>query len=120
MNHIRKGCLTRTRQDISTDGSRIEGSHKGWNSLQRSQPSGIEVFSALVHDFVLCCNLCVANLHGHNVSDFALATLVSHLVRLCHHIACLFNKLFDQQKNYIKDPVCKPQPSLMHVNSGET
>jgi hypothetical protein len=34
LHHVRKGCLVRSWQDISTDGSRIEGSHKGWNSLQ--------------------------------------------------------------------------------------
>ena len=34
LNHVRKGCLERRRQDIPSDGSCIEGSHKGWNSLQ--------------------------------------------------------------------------------------
>ncbi|KAF8546806.1 hypothetical protein OG21DRAFT_1479620 [Imleria badia] len=53
LNHIRKGCLECRCQDIASDGSRIEGSHKGWNSLQRVQPSGITVLVALGHDFVL-------------------------------------------------------------------
>ncbi|KAN0097092.1 hypothetical protein V8E55_001538 [Tylopilus felleus] len=34
LNHVRKGCLERRRQDIPSDGSCIKGSHKGWNSLQ--------------------------------------------------------------------------------------
>ncbi|EGO20419.1 hypothetical protein SERLADRAFT_373814 [Serpula lacrymans var. lacrymans S7.9] len=49
--HVKKGCLSRTRQDLRSDGSHIEGSHKGWNSLMRSFPSGIEIFTALCHDF---------------------------------------------------------------------
>ena len=50
LTHVRKGCLARTRHDISTDGSRIEASHKGWNSLQRSFACGIVLIVALAHD----------------------------------------------------------------------
>ncbi|TFY51214.1 hypothetical protein EVG20_g11108 [Dentipellis fragilis] len=57
INHVRKGCLARPREDISSDGSRIEGTHKGWNSLQRAHSSGIEVLLALSSDFVLRRNL---------------------------------------------------------------
>ncbi|GBE83061.1 hypothetical protein SCP_0501070 [Sparassis crispa] len=32
LSHVRKGCLTRPRQDIRADGSHIEGSHKGASS----------------------------------------------------------------------------------------
>ncbi|KAJ7659690.1 hypothetical protein DFH06DRAFT_935341, partial [Mycena polygramma] len=53
MQHVRKGCLARPREDISSDGSRIEGSHKEWNSIQRSFASGLEMQTALGHDFVL-------------------------------------------------------------------
>ncbi|KAI0691353.1 hypothetical protein C8T65DRAFT_587252, partial [Cerioporus squamosus] len=34
--HIQKGCLARPRDDIRSDGSRIEGMHKGFNHLQRA------------------------------------------------------------------------------------
>ncbi|PIL31911.1 hypothetical protein GSI_06615 [Ganoderma sinense ZZ0214-1] len=51
--HVQKGCLARPRDDIATDGSRIEGSHKGWNSIMQSFPSGLEVMNALGHDHVL-------------------------------------------------------------------
>lgn len=57
LKHVRKGCLERTRNDVRSDGSRIEASHKGWNSLQRVQPSGIAMFVALCHDFVLRRNV---------------------------------------------------------------
>ncbi|KAM6489712.1 hypothetical protein JOM56_014735, partial [Amanita muscaria] len=60
LKHVRKGCLERTRDDVRSDGSRIEASHKGWNSLQRVQPSGIAMFVALCHDFVLRRNMRIA------------------------------------------------------------
>jgi hypothetical protein len=53
MKHVRKGCLARPREDIPSDGSRIEGSHKAWNGIQRSFSSGLVMFRALGHDFVL-------------------------------------------------------------------
>ncbi|KAG2035694.1 hypothetical protein BDR03DRAFT_1012370 [Suillus americanus] len=60
LKHVCKGCLERSVQGIRADGSRIEGSHKGWNSLQRAQPSGVMMLAALGHDFVLRCNVQVA------------------------------------------------------------
>ncbi|CAK5283262.1 unnamed protein product [Mycena citricolor] len=57
LKHIRAGCLARKRDDIATDGSRIEGSHKGWNGLQRSHASGLVLQTALCHDFVLRRNM---------------------------------------------------------------
>ncbi|KAI0658952.1 hypothetical protein C8Q70DRAFT_887671, partial [Cubamyces menziesii] len=57
LEHIRKGCLARPRDNIRADGSRIEGSHKGWNGLQRSFASGVESLTALCHDFVLRRNI---------------------------------------------------------------
>ncbi len=53
LTHVKKGCLERRRQDIAADGSRIEGSHKAWNTLQRACASGLEMFGALSRDFVL-------------------------------------------------------------------
>ena len=61
----RKGCLARLCQDVASDGSRIEGSHKGWNSIMRSFSNGLEVYTALAHDFVLHRNLRVAASHGN-------------------------------------------------------
>ncbi|KAH8990372.1 hypothetical protein EDB86DRAFT_2746341, partial [Lactarius hatsudake] len=49
------GCLARERQDIH--GSRVEGPHKGWNSLQHAQLSGLAVFVALGHNHVLRRNI---------------------------------------------------------------
>ncbi|KAJ7247360.1 hypothetical protein C8J57DRAFT_1241080 [Mycena rebaudengoi] len=45
MQHVQKGCLARPREDIASNGSRIEGSHKGWNSIQRSMASGLALHS---------------------------------------------------------------------------
>ncbi|KAI0685123.1 hypothetical protein BC835DRAFT_1421556 [Cytidiella melzeri] len=57
MGHVRKGCLSRPRSDIWSDGSRIEGSHKGWNSLQRANPSGYQTILFLASDHVLRRNI---------------------------------------------------------------
>ncbi|KAL6306293.1 hypothetical protein BKA93DRAFT_816419 [Sparassis latifolia] len=57
LGHVKKGCLARVRQDVLSDGSRIEGTHKGWNGLQRSFVSSIEVLTALRHDYILRRNL---------------------------------------------------------------
>ncbi|KAF9014709.1 hypothetical protein BDZ89DRAFT_894715, partial [Hymenopellis radicata] len=51
VTHARKGCLTRSRQDILSDGTRIEGSHKGWNSIMRAMPCGLSMFISLSDDF---------------------------------------------------------------------
>ncbi|EGN95827.1 hypothetical protein SERLA73DRAFT_155103 [Serpula lacrymans var. lacrymans S7.3] len=75
--HIKKGCLVRPRQDIHSDGSRIEGSHKGWNSLMRSHASGIEVFSALGHNFVTHHNIHV-ELKSQNLDPFISSTYGTH------------------------------------------
>lgn len=116
LNHVKKGCLARSRQDISSDGSRIEGSHKGWNSLQRSHPSGIEVFSGLAHDFVLRRNLRVATSHPKTSGAFALSTYGSHHIRLCNHVAELFNTLIDCESH---PEHCIPLPALTLTNSHE-
>lgn len=51
LNHVRKDCLTHSREDIATDGSRIETSHKGWHALMRGQPSGLATMRHLGYDF---------------------------------------------------------------------
>jgi hypothetical protein len=95
MNHVRKGCLTRTRQDIRTDGSRIEGSHKGWNSLQRAQPSGIVVYVHLGHDHVLRRNIRIATSRSKSspFKSFEASTFGSHHIRLVNFTSKLWNKL---------------------------
>ncbi|RDB21084.1 hypothetical protein Hypma_011838 [Hypsizygus marmoreus] len=115
LGHVRKGCLARPRQDIASDGSRIEGSHKGWNSLQKSQPSGIEVFSGLGHDFVLRRNLRVATSHGKKASAFAILMHGSHHTHLVNHVAVLFNRLLTREKNQ----TLRPRPVLPTIASGE-
>ncbi|KAH9049757.1 hypothetical protein EDB83DRAFT_2630769 [Lactarius deliciosus] len=57
MNHVWEGCLARERQDIHSDGSRVEGPHKGWNSLQHAQLCGLAVLVAFDHDHVLPWNI---------------------------------------------------------------
>ena len=95
--HVQKGCLTRTRHNISTDGSRIEASHKGWNFLQRSFACGIVLIVALAHDFVLWRN-CHITFAGEHPDSFSESTHGSHHVRLVGCIAALWNSLLVSEK----------------------
>ncbi|OBZ71006.1 hypothetical protein A0H81_09132 [Grifola frondosa] len=98
LNHVKKGCLVRPRQDIAADGNHIEGSHKGWNSIMRSFASGLEVFTALGHDFVLHRNVRVANSKPWSSGSFLASTHGSHHIRLSNHVNKLWNALVDQEK----------------------
>ena len=98
------------------DGSRIEGSHKGWNSIQRSQPSGIEVYTALGHDFVLRRNIRVGSAriqenHLVNLHEFVSSTDTSHHIKLTDYIAVLFNSLLEKEPEESRSRL-KPHPTL--------
>jgi len=115
LKHVRKGCLERSIQGIRSDGSRIEGSHKGWNSLQRAQPSGVAMLTALAHDFVLRRNVRVA-FSRSVVTPFIEFTHGSHHLRLCDYVARLHNTL---QQDYMGSQL-QVLPELHDVDSGET
>ncbi|KAJ7233638.1 hypothetical protein C8J57DRAFT_1532183 [Mycena rebaudengoi] len=90
LQHVQKGCLARPRDDIPSDGNRIEG----WNSLRRSFASGLELQTALGHDFVLRRNLRIAFDGKIKSSDpFVLSTFGSHHVTLADYTASLWNEL---------------------------
>jgi hypothetical protein len=100
--HVQNGCLERLREDISMDGSRIEGSHKAWNSLQRAHASGIEVYTSLAHDFFLRRNLRIASARIHerrsvNCHEFIASAHASHHIQLVNHTAKLFNLLYEKE-----------------------
>ncbi len=99
LTHIEKGCLARARNDIATDGSRIEGSHKGWNSIMRSFASGLEVMNALGHDHVLRHNvrLDMAD-ETLDRSMFMYYTYGSHHIRLMNACAQLWHNLLENQR----------------------
>ncbi|KAG2106101.1 hypothetical protein BD769DRAFT_1366791 [Suillus cothurnatus] len=115
LKHVRKGCLERSIQGIRSDGSRIEGSHKGWNSLQRAQPSGVAMLTALAHNFVLRRNVRVA-FSRSVVTPFIEFTHGSHHLRLCDYVARLHNTL---QQDYMGSQL-QVLPELHDVDSGET
>ncbi|EIW75319.1 hypothetical protein CONPUDRAFT_66230, partial [Coniophora puteana RWD-64-598 SS2] len=98
LQHVRKGCLARPRNDIASDGSRIEGSHKGWNTLNRAQPSGIETMSALCHDFVLRRNIRIAS-RLEDRSTFIQSTFGSHHVHFTDYVARLWNQTCIETKS---------------------
>ncbi|TFK92385.1 hypothetical protein K466DRAFT_480676, partial [Polyporus arcularius HHB13444] len=116
--HVKKGCLARPRDDVRSDGSRIEGSHKGWNSLQRSFASGMEALTYLAHDFVLRRNTHIE--FAANVpSPFVASTHGSHHVRLVNALANQWNDLLLDLQNaghglpagMIPLPILEPAPS---------
>ncbi|KAJ7615765.1 hypothetical protein DFH06DRAFT_1365836 [Mycena polygramma] len=120
MQHVRKGCLARPREDISSDGSRIEGSHKGWNGIQRSFASGLEMQTALGHDFVLRRNLRVAtNGKGKSPTPFVESTFGSHHISLVDHTAGIWNDLLPGSQATSKSSPL-PLPRLPDIQSGET
>ena len=116
---MRKGCLARLRQDVASDGSRIEGSHKGWNSIMRSFSSGLEVYTALAHDFVLRRNLRVAASHG-NKTGVARKFVAS--TDGCHHLSLVdaITQLFNSIPRKSDSGVVITLPVLPKVNSRET
>lgn len=94
IEHVRKGCLTRHREDVRSDGSRIESSHKAWNGIMQTHPCGIVMFSALGHDFVLRQNLCLATQVKNLVPGTFVASLHgSHHISLINHIAIRWDSL---------------------------
>ncbi|KAJ7094400.1 hypothetical protein C8R44DRAFT_835389 [Mycena epipterygia] len=125
LKHLRKGCLSRPCQDVTSDGSQIEGSHKGWNGLQRANSSGIELQSTLSHDFVLRRNLRIAFAkkpgNGSNLDGFVRSTFGSHHVRLVTHTASIVNAILHteavKQKSAI--PAQSLRPMLINVPSGK-
>ncbi|KAG1720846.1 hypothetical protein EDB19DRAFT_1917696 [Suillus lakei] len=99
---------------LRSDGSRVEGMHKGWNSLQHTQPSGIVMLSALSHDFVLHRNIRVT-FSRRQMMPFVKFTHGSHHIQLSNHIAELYNGLCEKGTQLL--PLL---PELPDVNSGET
>ncbi|THH15644.1 hypothetical protein EW146_g4880 [Bondarzewia mesenterica] len=97
LSHVKKGCLARPREDITSDGSRIEGSHKGWNSIMRSFASSLEMFTTLGHDFVLRRNLRIAI--SSTPTPFLTSTHGSHHIRLVNRIVGLWNSLMEDSRH---------------------
>lgn len=92
MKHVRKGCLTRPRNDVRSDGSRIEGTHKAWNSLQRSHASGLDMLAMLSHDLVLRRNHRI-DFESASPTIFASSTYGSHHLRLVNQAAQVWNSI---------------------------
>ncbi|PIL37602.1 hypothetical protein GSI_01296 [Ganoderma sinense ZZ0214-1] len=121
LTHVQKGCLARPRNDIPTDGSRIEGSHKGWNSIMRAFPSGLEVMNALGHDHVLRHNVRLDMRDGClDKSMFMYYTFGSHHIRLVNAGVKLWNTLIEAQKKNGPLPAnIRALPALRPADSQE-
>ncbi|KAJ7165980.1 hypothetical protein C8R46DRAFT_1219750 [Mycena filopes] len=120
MQHVRKGCLHRENQDLPSDGSRIEGSHKGWNSLQRSFASGLEMQTALGHDFVLRRNIRVGlNGKARAPKPFIKSTHGSHHIALVDYTAMMWNSMLNTAGGSSTSSL-QSLPRLANTESGET
>src|SRR5712672_716698 len=122
LRHVQNGCLSRKLCSLRADGSRIEGSHRHWNNLQRAYSSGIVVMQALAHDFVLRRNIRI----GHTTCDddnlsppnlFLKSTYGSHHIHLVTRTAALWNALIG--KKHVKATSQIPRPELQVIHSGE-
>lgn len=112
MGHVMKGCLTRPRDDIKSDGSRIEGTHKGWNGLSRAFASGLPIMVTLGHDYVHRRNIRIL-FNQPQPKPFIKTTFGSHHLSLVNSNAKLWNKL---PGVFAEDE----RPTLRIVESGET
>lgn len=125
LRHVKKGCLTRAREDIAADGSRIEGSHKEWNTIQQHHASGIEMFKALAHDFVLRWNI-RATMKAADAKSapanakFILSTFGCHHLRLCNAVNLLFNTLVERERSRGIEKTYHHRATFKTVNTGET
>lgn len=119
MKHVRKGCLTRPRNDVRSDGSRIEGTHKAWNSLQRSHASGLDMLTMLSHDLVLRRNHRI-DFESDSPTPFALATHGSHHLRLVNQVANVWNSILQFPTHSHLFAGLQDAPVLQFVNSGES
>jgi len=84
----------------------------------RSFSSGLEVYPALTHDFVLHQNLWVAASHGYKTGTtgkFAASMNSCHHLNLVDAIAHLFNSISKKPEDTMTT-----LPVLHRVNSGET
>jgi hypothetical protein len=123
LDHVQKGCLARPREDICMDGSRIEGSHKAWNSLQRAQPSGLETYTSLAYDSFHRRNIRVGidrvlNKRPVNFSAFIASTYSSHHIGLVNYTAELFNTLYEKESPASKMNL-KVYPTLPRIDVAE-
>lgn len=112
--------MSRLRDDIKSDGSRIESCHKHWNSLQRSFSCGLENFVALGHNHVLRTNIRV----GYSKTDqraarpFLASTFGSHHIDLVNNVAKTWNKLLALDRGKGKGEIA-PQPVLQVIETTE-
>ncbi|KAJ3474041.1 hypothetical protein NLI96_g12682 [Meripilus lineatus] len=121
LKHVRKGCLSRDRSDISSDGSRVEGFHKGLGMIMKSNPCGVENFLGLVHDYILRRNVRIAmNLPESRQTEFIRSTFGSHHVSLVDHIARRWNGLrIEDGKGERRGKGLSDLPELMRVETSE-
>lgn len=120
---MQKGCLARLHDDIKSDGSRIEGCHKQWNSLQRTFSCGLENLVALGHDHTLRTNVRIAfnKEHLRSTRPFLASTFGSHHVGLVDYVAKKWNAILSVSSSGSEKTLSTltPRPELKVIDSQE-
>lgn len=119
---MQKGCLARLQDDIKSDGSRIEGCHKQWNSLQRTFSCGLENLVALGHDHTLRTNIRIAfnKERIRSKRPFLASTFGSHHIGLINYVAKKWNLILSTETTAEKIlNSLTPRPELQVVESHE-
>ncbi|KAJ3554298.1 hypothetical protein NM688_g3185 [Phlebia brevispora] len=122
MRHVRKGCLSRICQELASDDSRIEGSHKGWNSLMHSYASGLENMSHLGHDFVLRHNICCVMRSDklQQQRSFAASGFGSHHISLTNYLNAQWNQVISHERGRKPGITLTKLPVMQDIPSGES
>lgn len=117
LRHVRKGCLSRPFDDLRTDGSRVETSHKHWRSLNRANPSGLKNIAHMGHDHVLRFNIRrIADIpDAASKRPFGASTYGSHHIGLVDYVAKRWNSLLET----VGATEFKNLPVLIEIDSGE-
>ncbi|KAG9018757.1 hypothetical protein FRB90_009911 [Tulasnella sp. 427] len=99
MKHLRKGCLERCVEDVRSDGSRIENTNRGWNSIARAVPGGLEGFLNQAHDWVLRRNIRLAfkSKTITPLSAFVATTFGSHQISLVSKCTDTWNMIIKKR-----------------------
>ena len=123
LKHVQKGCLERIIQDIKTDESRIEVSHKGWNRIMLTFPCGLVLFCCLGQDHVCRYNVRIAY-RNFSAEDrpFVHQNHGSHHVDLCNYVAKTWNEVIARVQNgkfSRSQQKLRPMEVLIFIDSGE-
>ncbi|TFY52964.1 hypothetical protein EVG20_g10326 [Dentipellis fragilis] len=121
LQHVKLRCLACSRQDVRSDGSRIESTHEHWNSIQRSYACGVALLDGIGNDKCLPRDLQIAGTFSDADADpFIALTHGSHHVKLAQQISATWNMLLTKEKTPRVGDALEPRAELRVIKSNET